>query len=83
MGGPIYNYLAIEGLRNYGYEEDAKRIATKYVNMLSDNFSKTNNLWEKYNVADGSINVTNEYGLPTLMGWTAGVFVYASDFLYP
>jgi len=74
-------YLAVKGLRNYGYEEDAGRIAYKFVRNVTANFQKTNNLWEKYNITDGTIKVNNEYEMPTMMGWTAGVFVYLSDYL--
>ena len=81
-GWACIQYLTIKGLLNYGYKRDAKRVAGKYVNMVTTVFNRTNNLWEKYNVADGTLHTTNEYGLPPLMGWTAGVFVYASDYLY-
>ena len=44
----------------------------------------TGNLWEKYNGVKGNIEVTNEYALPPFMGWTAGAFMYATDYLgYP
>ena len=45
------------------------------------NFKKTHNLWEKYNVVEGNINVSNEYEMPTMVGWTAGTFVFATDYL--
>ena len=74
-------YIAIAGLENYGYHSDARRIAKKYVEATVGNFNTTGNLWEKYNVTDGTIKVINEYEMPTMMGWTAGVFVYSVDFL--
>ncbi len=74
-------FLAIKGLSRYGYRSDAKRIAVKYSDMVAANYVKTKNLWEKYNAVDGTTNTHNEYGLPTMMGWTAGVFVYSSDYL--
>jgi len=39
------------------------------------------NLWEKYNVVEGNINVSNEYVMPTMMGWTAGTYVTALNYL--
>lgn len=74
-------YIAIKGLGQYGYVGAAKRIADKYAAIVALNFSKTHNLWEKYNMLDGSLNVTNEYSLPPLMGWTAGVFSYCLYYL--
>lgn len=44
-------------------------------------FEKTGCLWEKYNVVEGSINVTNEYEMPAMMGWSAGVYLYCADLL--
>ncbi len=81
-GWPCLQFLAMKGLHNYGFDEAAKRIAYKYVSTVAVNFEKTNNLWEKYNITDGTTtNVSNEYDMPAMMGWTAGVYVYLSDYL--
>ncbi|MGN0191492.1 MAG: trehalase family glycosidase, partial [Candidatus Cryptobacteroides sp.] len=68
------NYLAVFGLDRYGFTGEASRLAGKYVNMVTESFVKTGNLWEKYNVVEGNINVSNEYEMPTMMGWTAGTY---------
>lgn len=70
------HYLAVTGLRNYKLNADANRISTKYITLVCRNFEKTNNLWEKYNIEDGSVNTNNEYKMPAFLGWTAGVFIY-------
>lgn len=62
-------------MEQYGYRDDALRIADKFVRLVEKVFDQTNNLWEKYNVVDGNINVTNEYDMPPMMGWTAGVYL--------
>jgi len=80
-GWPPLYFIVIQGLLNYGYEQDARRIAGKFVRAVSANFETTGDLWEKYNAVDGSIRVTNEYDLPAMMGWTAGVFVQCVHFL--
>lgn len=80
-GWPPLFYMTIAGLLKYGYAEHARRIAEKYVRVVVDNFRKTGDLWEKYNIVDGSTNVQNEYEMPAMLGWTAGVFVYCVDFL--
>ena len=67
-------------LENYGYHDDAMRIAKKYVSLVEDIFESTGNLWEKYNVLEGSINVTNEYDMPPMMGWSAGVYIVLKEF---
>ena len=51
------------------------RIRDKYINATEKIFDATGNLWEKYNATDGTINVTNEYEMPPMMGWTAGVYI--------
>jgi alpha,alpha-trehalase len=38
-------------------------------------------LWEKYNAVTGTTDVVNEYKMPPMMGWTAGVFVFAAGHL--
>ena len=74
-------YITIMGLTNYGYLEAGKRIAEKYLLLVARNFEKTGDLWEKYNVSTGTIDVQNEYEMPAMMGWTAGVFVFCANFV--
>jgi alpha,alpha-trehalase len=78
-GWPPLFYITIVGLLNYDYFDEAKRIAEKYLRVVIKNFIATGDLWEKYNVVDGSINVKNEYEMPAMLGWTAGVFVYCAE----
>lgn len=80
-GWPPLFYLVINGLDQYGYCQEAQRIAEKYLLVVSKNFRATGELWEKYNVVEGTIQVKNEYAMPAMMGWTAGVFVFCADFL--
>ena len=69
------------GFDKYGYTDIAKRIAQKYVTLADKVFEKTGNLWEKYNVIDGNLDVSNEYGLPPMMGWSAGVYLASEEYL--
>ena len=80
-GWPCQQYQVVMGLDRYGYKADAKRIAEKYVNTVNTVFEQTGHLWEKYNVTDGSINVINEYEMPAMMGWSAGVYMALCDYL--
>ena len=73
-------YLAIFGLEKYGYKRDSRRIAEKYTALVTKNFRSTGNIWEKYNVSEGTINVKNEYEMPPLMGWSSSVFIIASEY---
>lgn len=78
-GWACLQYMVIRGLFNYGYDKDAERIAKKYEEVVELNFDKTGNLWEKYNVVDGTVSVSKEYETPTMMGWSAGVYLYVLD----
>lgn len=80
-GWACLQYIAIIGLDNYGYKKDAKRIAHKFVALVDKVFEENGNIWEKYNVVDGSINVVNEYDMPAMMGWTAGVYLCARKYM--
>jgi alpha,alpha-trehalase len=80
--------VAVDGLHNYGYHDEAKRIATKFTNMVANEFAKTGHILEKYDVEAGTSNVeanlkfgfvTNEVGF----GWTNGVFEELVSGLYP
>lgn len=75
-GWPPVQLLAAEGLRRYGYEEDARRIARKYIFVVENNYAATGKLWEKYNVLSGGTDVGSEYALPEMFGWTAGVYLF-------
>ena len=35
----------------------------------------------EYSAVTGTIEVADEYQMPRMMGWTAGVFVFAADYL--
>lgn len=80
-GWACLQYIVIIALKNYGYIDDAKRIAVKYTKLVDSIFEKTGNLWEKYNVVEGNISVSNEYEMPTMMGWSAGVYLAAMDLI--
>jgi len=78
---PPLQFFAILGSRRYGFDEDAERIAAKYVATVERNFAATGQLWEKYNAVTGGIDVGDEYAMPPMMGWTAGTYIYARDVL--
>jgi alpha,alpha-trehalase len=78
---PPLQMLAIQALDRYGHKEDARRIAEKYVRTVIRCYAKTKDLWEKYSAVTGTIEVVDEYQMPRMMGWTAGVFVFAANYL--
>jgi len=73
---PPLQIIAVKALLRYGYEEDAKRIAKKYLDVAELNFEKHERLWEKYNGIDGAVSITQEYTTPPIMGWSAASYLY-------
>ena len=78
---PPLNYMAVAGLREYGYETDARRIAGKWLDATAALFKRTGKLWEKMTCTDGAIPDGTEYGTPSMLGWTAGTFVCFDEYL--
>jgi len=86
---PPLTWWAVSGLRRYGYEADALRLAMKYLDVVAKNFVQPDpadgvktrfpgqrvagKVWEKFTV-DGRIN-DFEYVADEQQGWTAGVFI--------
>jgi alpha,alpha-trehalase len=80
FGWAPLQYFAIHGLRRYGYNEHAERLAGKFVAMLNEDFKFYGVLMEKYDVETCQSHVTheirrgyrsNEIGF----GWTNGVYL--------
>ena len=69
------HYIVIEGLEKYGYHEDAKRIALKWIKTNTDWFIQHREFLEKYNVVKPKKHpLDGVYPTQTGFGWTNGVF---------
>lgn len=80
FGWAPLNLIAVQGLLRYGYEEDAKRIAAKFLTMAVQEFNKSGTLVEKYDVCACSANVSDEifFGYSSNeigFGWTNGTIL--------
>ena len=80
--------IAVEGLRRYGYTDDADRITAKFLSVVLKSFLETHTIVEKYDVVrrstDVSANIgygyrTNEAGF----GWTNSTFLKLYQELTP
>ena len=70
-------FIAYHAFNNYGKTEYAKEVAKKYMSLVEKVFALKGDLFEKYNVIEGSDNATDEGKVHhTMMGWTAGVYMY-------
>ena len=67
--------MAVEGLRRYGYREDADRIADKFLTTVLRNYLLDHTIREKYNLVKGSEDTPINFGYAQNMvgfGWTNG-----------
>jgi alpha,alpha-trehalase len=75
--------IAVQGLRRYGYAEEADRITVNFLSMILKEFITHKTVVEKYDVARRTLQVALEFGYAENVadfGWTAAVFteLYAS-----
>jgi len=84
FGWAPLEYLAVEGLRRYGYEAEADRLAQRFLSLMTAEFDKSGTLVEKYDVVSCREDVaarlrfgyrTNEAGF----GWTNAAFTALYD----
>lgn len=69
-----YNYFAYEANRLCGNQTESINIATAWLDNISETFEKAGKLYEKYDAITGGAATVNEYGVPEMLGWTAGTF---------
>jgi alpha,alpha-trehalase len=69
------HWIVISGLLKYGYEDEARRLSLKWVNLVNDIFSITGKVYEKYDVVRGTRAVPDRYPDQEGFGWTNAVFV--------
>ncbi len=76
------HYIVVEGLKRYGYEEEAKRIAAKWVKCNVDWFNRHGVFLEKYNVVNTKKPpVEGLYPSQSGFGWTNAVVArFIEDF---
>lgn len=71
------HFIVVKGLRNYGYEKEAKRIAMKWLRTNLDWFNNHGVFLEKYNVVQpDKPPLKGVYPSQTGFGWTNAVFEY-------
>jgi alpha,alpha-trehalase len=69
------HFLVVKGLQKYGYDDEARRIAMKWLKTNLDWFNKHGVFLEKYNVVQpGKPPAKGVYPSQTGFGWTNAVF---------
>lgn len=73
---PPLQYMAVEGLKKYGYHTQAREISYRYVKMNLDLFKKDGTFWEKYDAVSKKRGF-DDFRYPTQkgFGWSCAVFL--------
>jgi alpha,alpha-trehalase len=75
--------IVIGGLNAYGYRNPARRISARFLGLLLDQYKRTGQLWEKYNVVDGSLILPNSrYGNIPYHSFTTAAVVLLGRYLF-
>ncbi len=86
FGWAPLNYMAVMGLHRYGYRHEARRIARRFVTLVTSEFCRTGQLYEKYDLEGMTSDVTGkiQFGYPTNepgFGWTNACTLELLDYL--
>ncbi len=69
-------WITIQGLRNYGYDDLAATIASRWIDLNIKVYKNTGKMVEKYNVMDMSLDAGGgEYPVQDGFGWSNGVLL--------
>jgi alpha,alpha-trehalase len=69
-------WMAINGLGNYGFHDLEKDISIRWINLNTNVYKRTGKLMEKYNVVDLQLKAGGgEYASQDGFGWTNGVLL--------
>jgi alpha,alpha-trehalase len=82
FGWAPITWLAVAGLDQNGFHEDAKRVAGEFTATILDNFLRDGTIREKYNVDSGSANVKVAAGYKSNVvgfGWTNAAYLKLED----
>ena len=70
------NFIDVEGMRRYGFKQDADRAAREWIDTVAKNFRQDNTIREKYDVVSGSKEFKATAGYKENVvgfGWTNAV----------
>jgi alpha,alpha-trehalase len=88
FGWAPLQWIAVEGLRRYGFTAEADRISEKFLELMAQEFRKRGTLLEKYDVVRRGADVSSRihYGYRSNeagFGWSNAVFTALYDELPP
>jgi len=88
FGWAPLQWIAVEGLRRYGYNRDADRVSLEFLSLVLQEYRKHGAILEKYDVVRRASDLTGEihFGYRSNeagFGWTNAVFMALLDKLPP
>jgi alpha,alpha-trehalase len=86
FGWAPLEYISVEGLRRYGYHDDANRVSRKFLSVVAAGYRESGAIVEKYDVTRPGADVGSELRFGYLsneagFGWTNAVFLQLLDTL--
>jgi alpha,alpha-trehalase len=73
-GWPYSHWYVCAGLRAYGFDDEASRIAMKWLRLVANEFTRTGTIRERHNVVEPSVALPGRYPPQRGFAWTNGVF---------
>ena len=74
-------WVAVAGLRRYGNDALATKIARHWLATVQGQFDRCGQLFEKYDVERRDVGGGGEYATETGFGWTNGVVLALADYI--
>jgi alpha,alpha-trehalase len=75
------HWIVVSGLMKYGYEDEARRIATKWLDLVNGVFQTNRVNFEKYDVVHARRAIPDRYPDQAGFAWTNAVFRRFTEFL--
>jgi len=72
---PPLMYIAVEGLKNYGYFKEALIYQKNWINFVEKEFFITGRFFEKYVYTKNMVVESGYYGRLSGFGWTIGIYL--------
>ncbi len=60
------NFMVVKGLQDYGFEDLATEVTTRYLTNMSESLEKSGTIWENY-----APESSNGHGARDMVGWSA------------
>ena len=74
-GWPPLHLIVVEGLKRYGFNEEAADICSRWLSLNESVYKKTGRVWEKYDVVRGRKGKRGRYPTQEGFSWTNGVYL--------